>query len=191
VGRRLRVERLSSGLQLIDDCYNANPLSMGAALQTLRDLVDDDEGTRPVAVLGDMLELGEFEAEAHRGVGEAAARAGVALLAAFGPRARALADAAATILAGACQVDAPGVTRVPATQLDPQTDVPELMVTTQVRDLSEAQARQALAGGEAMARRLLLALPLKGAHFSVAGRKLLIARAPGGGLLARRSGQAT
>jgi UDP-N-acetylmuramoyl-tripeptide--D-alanyl-D-alanine ligase len=95
VGRRLRVERLSSGLQLIDDCYNANPLSMGAALQTLRDLVDDDEGTRPVAVLGDMLELGEFEAEAHRGVGEAAARAGVALLAAFGPRARTLADAAA------------------------------------------------------------------------------------------------
>jgi ApbE superfamily uncharacterized protein (UPF0280 family) len=98
----------------------------------------------------------------------------------------ALADAAATILAGACQVDAPGVTRVPATQLDPQTDVPELMVTTHVQGLSEAQARLALAGGEAMARRLLLALPLKGAHFSVAGRKLLIARGPGGGLLARR-----
>ncbi|HSM91933.1 MAG TPA: UDP-N-acetylmuramoyl-tripeptide--D-alanyl-D-alanine ligase, partial [Anaeromyxobacteraceae bacterium] len=95
VGRRLRVERLGSGIRLIDDCYNANPLSMGAALQTLADLADDDEAARPVAVLGDMLELGAFEAEAHRGVGEAAARAGVALLAAFGPRARATAEAAA------------------------------------------------------------------------------------------------
>jgi len=95
VGRRLRVERLASGLQLIDDCYNANPLSMGAALQTLQDLVDDAEGSRPVAVLGDMLELGTFEGEAHRGVGEAAARAGVALLAAFGPRSRAVAEGAA------------------------------------------------------------------------------------------------
>jgi UDP-N-acetylmuramoyl-tripeptide--D-alanyl-D-alanine ligase len=95
VGRRLRVERLASGLQLIDDCYNANPLSMGAALQTLGDLAGATEGTRPVAVLGDMLELGDFEPQAHRGVGEAAARAGVALLAAFGPRARAIAEAAA------------------------------------------------------------------------------------------------
>jgi UDP-N-acetylmuramoyl-tripeptide--D-alanyl-D-alanine ligase len=95
VGRRLRVEALASGVRLIDDCYNANPLSMGAALQTLSDLADDDEGARPVAVLGDMLELGTFEGEAHRGVGEAAARAGVALLAAFGPRSRAVADAAA------------------------------------------------------------------------------------------------
>jgi UDP-N-acetylmuramoyl-tripeptide--D-alanyl-D-alanine ligase len=95
VGRRLRVERLASGLRLIDDCYNANPLSMGAALQTLHDLVGDDETARPVAVLGDMLELGAHEAEAHRGVGEAAARAGVQLLAAFGPRSRTLADAAA------------------------------------------------------------------------------------------------
>jgi UDP-N-acetylmuramoyl-tripeptide--D-alanyl-D-alanine ligase len=95
VGRRLRVERLGSGLRLIDDCYNANPLSMGAALQTLHDLVDDDETARPVAVLGDMLELGAHEREAHRGVGEAAARAGVALLAAFGPRSRAVAEAAA------------------------------------------------------------------------------------------------
>lgn len=95
VGRRLRVERLPSGLRLIDDCYNANPLSMGAALQTLHDLVAGDASARPVAVLGDMLELGDHEAEAHRGVGEAAARAGVRLLAAFGPRSRALAEAAA------------------------------------------------------------------------------------------------
>ena len=51
-------------------------------------------GGRPVAVLGDMLELGAFEAEAHRAVGEAAPRAGVRVLAAFGGRSRAAAEAA-------------------------------------------------------------------------------------------------
>jgi UDP-N-acetylmuramoyl-tripeptide--D-alanyl-D-alanine ligase len=93
VGRRLRVENLTSGLQLVDDCYNANPSSMSAALRTLLDL-SRGAGRRAVAVLGDMLELGAFEAEAHRALGEEAARAGVALLAAFGPRARATAEAA-------------------------------------------------------------------------------------------------
>jgi UDP-N-acetylmuramoyl-tripeptide--D-alanyl-D-alanine ligase len=93
VGRRLRVERLASGLRLVDDCYNANPSSMSAALATVIALARG-AGARPVAVLGDMLELGSFEAEAHRALGEEAARAGVALLAAFGPRARATAEAA-------------------------------------------------------------------------------------------------
>jgi UDP-N-acetylmuramoyl-tripeptide--D-alanyl-D-alanine ligase len=84
VGRRLRLERLASGVLLVDDCYNANPASMSAALRTLADLAA--QGARPVAVLGDMLELGAFEAEAHRALGEEAARAGLAALATFGPR---------------------------------------------------------------------------------------------------------
>ena len=92
VGRRLRVEALPSGVRLLDDCYNANPASMSAGLRTLVDLAAD--GGRPVAVLGDMLELGDFEAEAHRALGEEAARAGVRALATFGPRARAAAEAA-------------------------------------------------------------------------------------------------
>jgi UDP-N-acetylmuramoyl-tripeptide--D-alanyl-D-alanine ligase len=91
VGRRLRLETLPSGLRLVDDCYNANPASMSAALRTLTDLAGQG---RAAAVLGDMLELGAFEAEAHRALGEEAARRGVALLAAFGPRARATAEAA-------------------------------------------------------------------------------------------------
>ena len=65
---------------------------MSAALRTLVDLAA--RGGRPVAVLGDMLELGAFEAEAHRALGEEAARAGVRVLAAFGPRVRAAAEAA-------------------------------------------------------------------------------------------------
>ena len=93
VGRRLRLERLASGIELVDDCYNANPASMSAALRTVQDLAARG-GRRALAVLGDMLELGAFEAGAHRGLGEEAARAGLARLAAFGPRSRATAEAA-------------------------------------------------------------------------------------------------
>ncbi|HEU4385952.1 MAG TPA: UDP-N-acetylmuramoyl-tripeptide--D-alanyl-D-alanine ligase [Anaeromyxobacteraceae bacterium] len=95
VGRRLRLERLASGVFLVDDCYNANPLSMGAALDTLRALAAA-RGGRPVAVLGDMLELGAAEAASHGELGAAAARAGLGWLAAFGPRSRATAEAART-----------------------------------------------------------------------------------------------
>jgi UDP-N-acetylmuramoyl-tripeptide--D-alanyl-D-alanine ligase len=91
VGRRLRLETLPSGLRLIDDCYNANPASMSAALRTLSDL---SAGGTPAAALGDMLELGAYEAEAHRALGEEAARGGVRLLATFGPRSKRTAEAA-------------------------------------------------------------------------------------------------
>jgi UDP-N-acetylmuramoyl-tripeptide--D-alanyl-D-alanine ligase len=92
VGRRLRLDRLASGLRLVDDCYNANPASMSAAVKTLVALAGAD--ARPVAVLGDMLELGDHEVEAHRNLGAEAARAGVKLLALFGPRSRETAAAA-------------------------------------------------------------------------------------------------
>ncbi len=92
VGRRLRLETLPSGLRLVDDCYNANPASMSAALRTVTALAAP--GGRALAVLGDMLELGAFEAEAHRALGEEAAKAGLAALAAFGPRSRGTAEAA-------------------------------------------------------------------------------------------------
>ncbi len=93
VGRRLRHEVLPSGVTLLDDCYNANPASMSAALRTLADVAAASTA-RPVAALGDMLELGAFESEAHRAVGEEAVRAGVKALALFGPRSRAAAEAA-------------------------------------------------------------------------------------------------
>lgn len=55
---------------VIDGSYNASPLSMHAALDTLRDL----PGKRKVAVLGDMRELGEYMMEAHERVGRMAAQ---------------------------------------------------------------------------------------------------------------------
>jgi len=91
VGRRLRLSRLPSGALLVDDCYNANPASMAAALDTLAELA---RGGRALAALGDMLELGEAEAESHRELGRLAQSKGVAVLATFGPRTAATHEAA-------------------------------------------------------------------------------------------------
>ncbi|VAX38751.1 UDP-N-acetylmuramoyl-tripeptide--D-alanyl-D-alanine ligase [hydrothermal vent metagenome] len=55
------------GIEIINDAYNANPDSMLAALRTLRDMAPP--GSRRVAVLGDMLELGEAGPDAHRQIG--------------------------------------------------------------------------------------------------------------------------
>ncbi len=79
----LRGERiaLGEGIVLIDDCYNANPMSMRAALD---DLAATAPGRR-VAVLGDMLELGPRERHLHREIGVHARACGVELLVAVGP----------------------------------------------------------------------------------------------------------
>lgn len=67
--RRFDIEEAGEVI-LIDDSYNANPASMAAALTTLREI---NKGQRAVAVLGDMLELGEGAEEAHRQLGRLAA----------------------------------------------------------------------------------------------------------------------
>jgi UDP-N-acetylmuramoyl-tripeptide--D-alanyl-D-alanine ligase len=74
---------LAGGGTLIEDCYNANPLAMEAALADL-----GARDGRKVAILADMMELGPEEAGYHRDVGRAAAGAGVDLLIAVGDRAR-------------------------------------------------------------------------------------------------------
>lgn len=55
----------NDGITIIDDCYNANPVSMKASLGLLQDGLG-----RKIAILGDMGELGENEAALHRSVGE-------------------------------------------------------------------------------------------------------------------------
>ncbi len=74
VGSRSGIIRTGS-LTIIDDCYNANPTSTGAALKSLALLKN-----RRVAVLGDMMELGEDSARLHYDTGRAAAACGVSLL---------------------------------------------------------------------------------------------------------------
>lgn len=88
--RRLNVVEAPGGVTVIDDCYNANPASMQAALETLRTLA---QGGRAIAVLGDMLELGSGEEEAHRELGARAA-ALAQKVAFFGPRSASGAEAA-------------------------------------------------------------------------------------------------
>lgn len=67
---RMETHLLSDGIVLIEDTYNANPLSVKAALVALDEM--GGSGAR-IAVLGDMLELGESSAELHRDIGEFAA----------------------------------------------------------------------------------------------------------------------
>jgi UDP-N-acetylmuramoyl-tripeptide--D-alanyl-D-alanine ligase len=83
---------LSSGVTLIDDCYNANPMSMRAALEDLAQTAEREPHPRRVAILGDMLELGETEREFHAQVGAQAKSAGVDLLVTVGPQAAAMSD---------------------------------------------------------------------------------------------------
>ena len=82
--RGQRIE-LAGGIVVVNDCYNANPMSMRAALD---DLAASASGRR-VAVLGDMLELGPDEARFHAEIGAHARAAGVDVLVAVGPARRA------------------------------------------------------------------------------------------------------
>jgi UDP-N-acetylmuramoyl-tripeptide--D-alanyl-D-alanine ligase len=86
---------LRGGGLLINDAWNANPISMRAALEHLRSLAD---GRRRIAVLGEMAELGDYSDEAHREVAAAVEEIGVDVLIAVGERAsvyggRSVADA--------------------------------------------------------------------------------------------------
>jgi UDP-N-acetylmuramoyl-tripeptide--D-alanyl-D-alanine ligase len=83
---RFRGERLEmgDGIVLVNDCYNANPVSMRAALDHLATL----EGERRIAVLGEMGELGPDSPVFHREVGEHARAAGIDFLVGVGEPAR-------------------------------------------------------------------------------------------------------
>jgi len=83
---------LAGGGTLIEDCYNANPVAMEAALADLASRTG-----RRVAVLGDMLELGPDETRYHRETGAAAAASGIDLLVAVGGRAAAYVEGAGAL----------------------------------------------------------------------------------------------
>ncbi|GMA60911.1 UDP-N-acetylmuramoyl-tripeptide--D-alanyl-D-alanine ligase [Alicyclobacillus fastidiosus] len=88
---RLRLLDAPREVTVIDDCYNASPLSMGASLQVLAQLAAPG---RRVAILGDMYELGDYTEEGHRQVGALAAKAGVDTLICIGPAATWIAEEA-------------------------------------------------------------------------------------------------
>ena len=90
-GSRMRVVRLPGDRLVLDDCYNANPQSVTAALEVLA----KTECGRKVAVLGDMGELGELTDQAHYNMGALAAMLGIDEVVAIGTKAEKIADGAA------------------------------------------------------------------------------------------------
>ena len=88
--QRMKLVPGIKGTYIIDDSYNAAPLSMHAALDTVKDL----KAKRKVGVLGDMLELGEFTNAAHEAVGQLC-NGSLDILVTVGLRAKFIAEAAA------------------------------------------------------------------------------------------------
>ena len=86
VGSRNHIIKTDT-LTIIDDCYNANPTSTKAGLDTLSKL-----GGRRIAILGDMKELGKDELALHREVGAYAKEVGIDMLVAVGPLSEATAE---------------------------------------------------------------------------------------------------
>jgi UDP-N-acetylmuramoyl-tripeptide--D-alanyl-D-alanine ligase len=90
-GARTALDAPGGRILLIDESYNANPASVRAALAAMATVPREDYARR-VAVLGDMLELGEAAGELHRGLKEAIDAAGIDLVFACGPMMKLLFD---------------------------------------------------------------------------------------------------
>ena len=85
---RMSVEKVGN-LTLINDCYNSSPDSVNAALKVLA-----TQETRKVAILGDILEMGDFAKDAHYKIGEEVAKNRVDVLLTAGKNAKFIAEAA-------------------------------------------------------------------------------------------------
>ncbi len=127
---RMEIHHRADGVTVINDAYNANPDSMRAALDTLAEL-GRAGGGRTVAVLGDMLELGDDAPEEHLGIGRHLAELGI-------DRLRALGEYAGDLVSGASGVDA-------GSAADKADVVAELRATLQPGDVVLVKASRGLA----------------------------------------------
>jgi len=91
---RMEPYQRADGVLVLNDAYNANPDSMRAALNTFATIAARGGGRRTVAVLGEMLELGETSSQEHEAIGRLVARLGVSRLLVVG-------DAAGPLHSGA------------------------------------------------------------------------------------------
>ncbi len=85
---RMEVVERADGVTVIDDAYNANPDSVRAALKALAAMGRGRPGSRTVAVLGEMRELGQSSLEEHDAVGRLAVRLDIQQLLVVGAAAR-------------------------------------------------------------------------------------------------------
>lgn len=81
----------------------------------------------------------------------------------------ATADAAATWIAGRMKLDSPKVIRSPAKELDPETDIPHLLITREVFPLTQQEKETVLAAGAVVAQELIALGVIKGAYLAVQG----------------------
>jgi len=88
-GLRSEIKEIDE-ITFINDCYNANPLSMKNAIKMLHYI----EGGHKIAVLGDMLELGDIQKEAHREIGQYVVKKNIDYLITTGPLGQYIADGA-------------------------------------------------------------------------------------------------
>jgi UDP-N-acetylmuramoyl-tripeptide--D-alanyl-D-alanine ligase len=87
----MRGERfVHGGATILNDCYNSNPEAVRAMLDVLRAM----PARRRIAVLGEMLELGDWSETSHRGVGSYAAKCGIEVLVGIRGAARQMIDEA-------------------------------------------------------------------------------------------------
>jgi UDP-N-acetylmuramoyl-tripeptide--D-alanyl-D-alanine ligase len=98
---RMEVTHTVEGITVVNDAYNASPTSMAAALRSFRHLA---EGKRRIAVIGEMLELGDHARAEHQKVGRLAVASHVDVVIAVGAGARPIADGARWAGNGGAQV---------------------------------------------------------------------------------------
>ncbi len=144
---RMAVTELPGGVTVINDAYNANPESMGAALDALGRI---GEGRRRWAVLGEMAELGGAADDAHLALGRRAQRSGAQVLA-VGEAARHIAD-------GAAEEAGAGYGDEPMTAASVEDAVATLQRHIRTGDVVLVKASRA-AGLERIAERLTETLP--------------------------------
>jgi UDP-N-acetylmuramoyl-tripeptide--D-alanyl-D-alanine ligase len=98
---RMDITRTPGGITVVNDAYNASPTSMAAALRSFRHLAS---GKRRLAVLGEMLELGDHSRAEHEAIGRLAVESDVDVVIAVGAAAQPIADGARGAGAGGAQV---------------------------------------------------------------------------------------
>jgi UDP-N-acetylmuramoyl-tripeptide--D-alanyl-D-alanine ligase len=117
-GRRHRIAAGEGSAELIDESYNASPASIRAALAVLATMIPG-KGGRRIAVLGDMLELGDDAERLHAALAQPIIDAGVALVFTVGPNMRALYDALPKRLRGGHAATSAEMAEIVARRLRP------------------------------------------------------------------------
>jgi len=92
----MELHERADGLVVVNDAYNANPASMTAALDALV-AIGARRGSRKLAVLGEMLELGAAHDQEHERIGRYAAECGIDVVVAVGDRAAGIAHGAVAV----------------------------------------------------------------------------------------------